>query len=99
MGRSSQTKQHPSIPANRSDLVRVRVIRRHHPLEGQELEVVREGKPGFLVRNPDGLAMRIPRDWTDIDGATEPPASSGTQLTIASLRDLLRLVQALEDRA
>jgi hypothetical protein len=43
--------------------------------------------------------MLLPRAWTDAGGATLPPKSEpDTQLTVASLRDLVRLVDALRDR-
>jgi hypothetical protein len=63
------------------------------------LEVVRDGKSQLVVRHPDSVTMRIPRAWTDADGIPPPPRSGpDTQLTLGSLRDLLRLVDALGDR-
>jgi hypothetical protein len=77
----------------------VRIIRRHHPLEGIELDVVRGGSTELLVRHPDSLTMRIPRAWTDADAASPPPrAGPDTQLTIEALRDLIDLVDVLRDR-
>ena len=94
-GRSSQTTQDPSTSPSR---LRVRVIKRHHPLEGQELELVRNGKSQLVVRNPDGMTMRIPRTWTDVDGADGALILSETQLTIITLRSLLHLTQLLGGR-
>ena len=92
----SQTEQYPlSAPAPD----RVLVTRRHHPLEGQELDVVRGGRSELTVRNPDSATMRIPRAWTDADGVMPPTKEEpSTQLTIDALRALMRLVDALGDR-
>ncbi len=74
----------------------MRVVRRHHPLDGRQLEVVSGGKTMLVVRHPDTLTMRILRAWTDADGVTCPPKSEpDTQLTVDALRDLTRLVDAL----
>jgi hypothetical protein len=68
-------------------------------LEGKEFEVLRWGKAQLVVRHPDSVTMRLPRAWTDAGGATLPPKfEPDTQLTLASLRDLVRLVDALKDR-
>lgn len=96
MGRSSLTKQYTSTTPTPD---RIRVVRRHHPLKGMELEVVRGGKSVLVVRHPDSLTMRIPRDWTDIDGALRAPKTGpDTQLTVETLRDLVHLVDVLLDR-
>ena len=43
--------------------------------------------------------MRIPRAWTDADGATaRPKAEPDTQLTVNALRELMHLVDVLGDR-
>jgi hypothetical protein len=42
--------------------------------------------------------MRIPRAWTDADGAT-PHQPAETVFSIEALRDLLRLVDAIGTRA
>jgi hypothetical protein len=78
----------------------VRVIRRHHPLRGRELEVLSASKRMILVRHPDSLTMRIPRDWTDADGVPlETPNIQDTRLTVVSLRELIHLVDVLGGRA
>ena len=75
------------------------MTRRHHPLEGEELYVVRGGKSEITVRHPDSATMRIPRAWTDADGTTPPTkGKSDTQLTVAALRALMHLVDVLGDR-
>jgi hypothetical protein len=75
----------------------VKLIRRHHPLEGQLLEVVRGGPVQLVVRLGDGTAMRLPRSWTDIDGA--PVRAADSIYTVDSLRELLELVEAFRRRA
>ena len=42
--------------------------------------------------------MRIPRAWTDADGPTPPRNAEDTQLTVDALRELMHLVDVLEDR-
>jgi hypothetical protein len=77
----------------------VRIIRRHHPLEGIELDVVRGGRSELLVRHPDSLTMRIPRAWTNADAASPAPrAETDIQLTVEALRELIHLVDVLGDR-
>ncbi len=77
----------------------MRITRRHHPLEGFELDVVRGGESHLVVRHPDSLALRIPRAWTDADGESLAPGTApDTQLTVEALRDLVDLVDALRDR-
>ena len=77
----------------------VTVIRRHHPLRGQQFEVLQGGKELITVRLTDGTPMRIPRHWTDADGA--PPADTSPNefaLTVESLRRLIELVDAFFQR-
>ena len=51
-----------------------------------------------MVRIADGTTMRIPRAWTDADGAP-PHEPAETVFGIDALRDLLRLVDAFGARA
>jgi len=77
----------------------IRVTRCHHPLHGQELEVLTHGKRHVVVRSPDGLSMKLPRSWTDIDGVGFGGDSSGDAIfTVESLRELGVLLEALAQR-
>jgi len=63
------------------------------------LDVVRSTKNHIVVRHPDAATMLLPRGWTDADGvARSPKLEPDTQLTLVSLRDLMRLVDALRGR-
>ena len=78
---------------------RVTVTRPHHPLLNQHLEVLRPGGQWLVVRLPDGTAMKIRRDWTDADGASDDGALSGSEVfTVEAYRELLALVDALKAR-
>ncbi|MGH8525741.1 MAG: DUF5372 family protein, partial [Gammaproteobacteria bacterium] len=46
---------------------KITIIRRHHPLRGQELEVLSAGKVWVVVRLGNGSTAKIPRRWTDAD--------------------------------
>jgi len=75
------------------------VIRRHHPLQGQSLEVLSAGKTHVVVRLADGSSMKFPRRWTDADGATQGEELGGdSKFCLTGLRELLRLVEALGRR-
>ena len=78
---------------------RVKVTRRNHPLYDQELEVLNAGKQVLVVRLADGSPMKMPRAWTDADGAG--PAQEPTLLSVftnEALRELLNLLKALRNR-
>ena len=75
------------------------MTRRHHPLEGQELEVMLAGKEQLAVRLKDGTSMRIPRAWTDADGASPPSTTSPAALTGDAIRELVALIDALVRRS
>jgi hypothetical protein len=66
LDRASQTKYFLSNFSSK-----ITVIRRHHPLRGQELEVLSAGKVWVVVHLGDGSAAKIPRRWTDADGTTQ----------------------------
>ena len=73
-------------------------MRRHHPLEGQVLEILRGGHRDLLVQLGDGSAIRLPRSWTDADG---PPVSQplpATLVTVSAVRELITLLDALSQR-
>ena len=77
----------------------ITVIRRHHPLEGEQLEVLAERGRGLDVRLSDGTSMRIPRDWTDADGSPPgQPLTSEAVYSVKAVRELIELVRALRDR-
>lgn len=78
---------------------KVRITRRHHPLRGQELEVLREAKSWLVVRHPDGGPMKLLRQWTDADGAVQGSESEGeTVFTVEGTRQLIALLAALGGR-
>ncbi len=78
---------------------KVRITRRHHPLRGQELEVLREAKSWLVVRHPDGGPMKLLRRWTDADGAVQGSESEGeTVFTVEGTRQLIALLAALGGR-
>ena len=93
-GRSSHTKYDlQNLPE------RVEVTRRHHPLFGRELEVIRANKVMLTIRLRDGSTMKVPRAWTNAGRATgvvEPPCCS--VLTNEGVRELIDLVSAMRRR-
>jgi hypothetical protein len=62
------------------------------------LEVVRGGPREVVIRAVDGLVMRLPRAWTDADGGTHGSAGAEAVFTVAALRVLMELVEALRGR-
>ena len=72
------------------------MIRRHHPLVGQELEVLSANKSVVVVRLSNGSSLKIPRQWTDADGAQSGPELQGeSELSVQGLRELLELLESL----
>ncbi len=91
-GRLSQTKYYLSdFPS------KITVIRRHHPLEGQALELLSVGKASVVVRLGDGSSLKLPRGWTDADGGSCTALTGHSQLCLEGLRELLHLVKALRE--
>lgn len=80
---------------------RVRVTRRHHPLLNQEFEVLFAGGAQLVIRLRDGSTMKVPRAWTDVDGDLQRlhEGTHATHLTLASLRELMGLVETLQRRS
>ena len=76
----------------------VTIIRPHHPLQQQPLEVLRGGKRKITVKHPDGASMRIPREWTDADGVNSDSNDRNCVFTTEALRRLIGLVDALLKR-
>lgn len=94
LGRLSQTKY---ILHNIES--KIRVIRRHHPLVGQDLGVLSVSKTVVVVRLPNGSSLKVPRQWTDADGAPVCQELQGeSKLCIQGLGELLRLLEALRKR-
>jgi len=88
-GRPSHTQYY-----RRLSRTQVRVTRRHHPLEGQVLDVTAEGLTQIVVRVGDGTTMRLPRGWTDADGPQLAKRTEGV-FTVDALRELLERVEAM----
>lgn len=76
------------------------MIRRHHPLLGEQLPVLQVLNGVLVVQLRDGSSLRVLRSWTDADGGAAPQPSDGNGvLTVSSLRDLMVTVSALKGRA
>ena len=56
------------------------------------------GLAQIVVRLGDGTSMRLPRAWTDADGA-QPPSRSERVFSIAALLELSERVDILGRRA
>jgi len=89
MGRPSQTPYN-----NCPTPAEVRVTRRHHPLEGQVVKVLAGGPAQMVVRLRDGTSMRLPRAWTDADGAS-PSKRSEHVFSAEALRELIEHAEGL----
>ncbi len=74
------------------------MIRLHHPLVGKEFIVLKGGAKEILVQLEDGSTMKLPRSWTDADGAQTPLRERQTRFTVESLRRLITLLDALMER-
>lgn len=92
------TSVHTAYYYLRDTAERVNITRRHHPLKGVSVQVLKGGKD-LIVRLRDGSTTRLPRCWTDADGV---PESSTPQLSlllsVESLRELICLLDALKQR-
>jgi hypothetical protein len=74
------------------------IIRRHHPLYDQQLELLSVGKTTVVVRLPDGSSMKIPRHWIDVDGSTCAELVGESEISLQGLKELLRLFIVLRER-
>jgi hypothetical protein len=95
MGRSSHTKYSlHNLPPS------VVVTRRHHPLWGQELDVIQANKVALTIRMADGSTMRMLRAWTNAGEAATALAepSDCCVFTIEAVREFLHLVRTLRHR-
>lgn len=73
------------------------ITRRHHPLLGQQFAVLIEGRKQLAIRLPDGTSMRIPRNWTDMDGEPVDEAPSVDMVfTTQALRELIDLIEVIK---
>ncbi len=92
-GRLSQTKYYLSdLPAKTT------IVRRHHPLQGQALDLLSLGKTMIVVRLPDSSSLKISRRWSDLDGVACAELTGDSQLSVKGLRELLSLFMALRER-
>ena len=94
MGSRSQTEY-----VTRSSPPRVTVTRRHHPFEGKTFELVMSGPKMIVIRLEDKSAMRIPRTWTDADGAGVGMYAPAHVFTADALRELGALVASMARRS
>ena len=95
-GPSRSNTRSPRTAGTRGLSTQPTVSSRHHPLHGQELEVLTHGKRHVVVRSPERLSMKLPRSWTDMDGVGFGGDSSGDAIfTVESLRELGVLLEAL----
>ena len=76
----------------------VTITRRHHPLAGQKLEVLRGGRRQIVVRLPGSPPMLVPRARTDADGPGDLAEQASTVFTVDAIRELADLVTALQRR-
>ena len=75
----------------------MRLTRRQHPLEGESLEVVTAGPTQIVARLRDGTTMRLPRAWSDADGALSSRRAERV-FTVDALRELIERIDALGRR-
>jgi hypothetical protein len=76
----------------------VTITRRHHPLKGQTFDVLQTGPQQLVVRVLGGLAMRLPREWTNADGAPAETSEADAVFSVDAIRALLEIVEALHRR-
>ena len=95
MGTSSHNRYYHCVTPTPSE---VTIIRPHHPLRGQRFEVLHTGTRQLVVRALDGVAMRLPREWTDADGAPAAEVGTGAVFSVQAIRALLETVEALRRR-
>jgi hypothetical protein len=77
----------------------VTVTRRHHPFEGKTFAVVMGGPKMFVIRLDDKSSMRIPRTWTDADGARAGMDAPAHVFTTDAMRELGLLVASMARRS
>ena len=87
MGSRSQTKYNRKIS----------VTRDHHPLTGKFFEVTQPVGRAITIILPDSCRVKIPREWTDIDGV-KPCITLNSVFTADSIKELLDLVDLILKR-
>lgn len=93
MGSLLQTKYYLSNSSSKTT-----IIRRHHPLHDQQLELLSVGKTTAVVRLPDGSSMKIPRHWIDVDSSTCMELVGESEISLQGLKELLSLFLVLRER-
>ncbi|MFN7609630.1 MAG: hypothetical protein ACK5QX_01630, partial [bacterium] len=77
---------------------RVTIIRRHHPFEGECLEVLRHLKKQnrllFVVILPDGSKSHIPSEWTDFKAG---PSTAAQNTAVVGAPEHLLALRVLTD--
>ena len=76
---------------------KISVTRAHHPLLGKIFELAQPLGNSITIILPNGCRMKIPRQWSDIDGA-KPCLSLDSVFTGNSIKELLDLVDLLLNR-
>jgi Family of unknown function (DUF5372) len=75
----------------------VTILHPHHPLRGQQCEVirVRRGpKPDVILRLPDGSHAAIALSWTDYDNMA-PPGQANAEFPLLELNGLRQAAQLI----
>ncbi len=93
-GRLSQTKYNlHELPE------KILITRKHHPLVGQRFEILVDGKKFLVIRLHDGSAAKIPKQWTELAATENQSLANGdNQFSVESLREFLKLVEAISRR-
>jgi len=93
-GRLSQTKY-----ILHDTPLHVRITRRYHPLENQQVDVLSARGRCLVVKLSDGSTTRIPRVWTDADGhVPQRESAENTLYSVEGLRELMDLLEILRAR-
>jgi hypothetical protein len=75
----------------------VTIIHPHHPLRGQQCEVIRVRRgtqPDVILRLPDGSRAAIALSWTDYRTAA-PPGQSNAEYPLLDLNGLRHAAQLI----
>src|SRR5204863_4288408 len=88
-----KTTRHTAHHHHRDDYPeRVTIVRRHHPLEGQTLDIFawshRGGQLHLVLVRPDGTHSLMPAAWTDLHS---PCTTDDRPATLASRAELLHM--------